>query len=192
MITKTALLLIDIQNDYFPDGRMELAGAEAAGQRAAEVLRCCRELQLPVVHIAHESVREGATFFLPGTEGQKIHRLVQPSEGETVLIKHFPNSFRETGLAEFLHQQGIADLLVAGMMTHMCVDATVRAAKDLGLTCTLIHDATATRTLAFGESEAPAAFVQTAFIAALASICDGVKNAAEMVRLLKEQAGFTG
>lgn len=176
-----ALLLIDIQNDYFPGGKMELNGAEAAARQAAKVLQCFRDRRLPIVHIAHEGVRAGATFFLPGTEGQKIHPLVQPQTGESVLTKNFPNSFLGTSLLELLRRLAVSRLVVVGMMTHMCVDATARAAKDLGLHCTLVHDATATRDLAFAGKPVAAAQVQSAFIAALSSVCDAVLSADESI-----------
>ena len=177
-----ALLLIDIQNDYFPCGRMELTGAEKAAANASEILQYFRNEQLPVIHIAHESVREGATFFLPETVGQRIHTLVQPLEGETVITKNFPNSFLKTPLLETLQRRGITQLVIAGMMTHMCVDATTRAAKDLGFACTLIHDATATRDLTFAGDLVPAAHVQTAFIAALGFICDTVIDTGGIIK----------
>jgi len=174
MDATTALLLIDIQNDYFPGGAMPLQGSERAAENAAALLRCARRHKRSVFHIAHESVRPGASFFLPATPGQAIHQLVEPEGEETVIVKHYPNSFLKTGLEDSLRQQGITHLLIAGMMTHMCVDATVRAAKDLGFDCTLAHDATATRALAFGNATAMAEQVQTAFIAALSGICDRI------------------
>ena len=184
MKNSQTLLLIDIQNDYFPGGKMELAGAEEAGRKAAAILQSFRDNQLPIIHIAHESMRPGATFFLPGTDGQKIHDLVQPLEGETVISKNFPNSFLNTPLLEILRQQGVKRLVIAGMMTHMCVDSTTRAAKDHGFHCTLAHDATATRDLAFSDNLVSAPQVQTAFTAALSAICDAVLPAAEVIRNL--------
>ena len=182
MNNSTALLVIDIQNDYFPGGRMELSGALQAALQAATVLRAFRGGRLPVIHIAHESVREGAKFFLPGTQGQRIHDLVLPLEGETVVIKNHPNSFLQTQLSDVLQELGITHLVIAGMMTHMCIDATARAAKDLGFSCTLVHDATATRDLSFMGEQVPAVQVQAAFTAALANICDAVKDAADVVQ----------
>lgn len=181
MKKSTVLLLIDIQDDYFPGGRMELVGAREAAARAASVLQCFRDNQMPVIHIAHEAVREGATFFLPGTEGQQIDDLVLPRADETVITKNFPNSFLATPLADILQRLEISRVVLVGMMTHMCVDATARAAKDLGFACTLIADATATRDLTFEGKCVTADQVQTAFIAALASICDEVCEAATFV-----------
>lgn len=162
-----ALLLIDIQNDYFPGGKMELAGSPEAGERAGALLTGFRRKELPVFHVQHLSVRPGATFFLPGTEGAGIHPLVVPVAGEEVITKHFPNSFRQTPLADRLQAQGITRLVIAGMMTQMCIDATARAAFDLGFECLLAHDACAARDLSFGSLTVPAEQVHTAFVAAL-------------------------
>jgi nicotinamidase-related amidase len=162
-----ALLIIDIQNDYFPGGAMELAGSEEAARNAAKVLQEFRRRGWPVVHVQHVSVRPGAMFFLPNTPGVEIHASVAPGEGETVFQKHYPNCFRETPLLEHLRRHNIRQLVVAGMMTHMCVDTTVRAAFDLGFECVLIHDACATRKLSFGDVTVAAGQVQASYLAAL-------------------------
>ena len=162
-----ALLIVDIQNDYFPGGAMELVGSREAAERAAGLLAAFRGRGLPIVHVRHVSLRPGATFFLPDTEGAKIHASVAPAAGETVIEKHFPNAFRETALLERLRQEGIDRLTIAGMMTHMCIDTTTRAAADLGFECRLAHDACATRDLAFAGSKVAARDVHNAFVAAL-------------------------
>jgi nicotinamidase-related amidase len=163
----TALLIIDVQNDYFPGGRMELEGADAAGAKAAQALAKFRKDGLPVFHVRHLSVRPGATYFIPGTEGVEIREAVKPRDGETVVEKNFPNSFRGTALKEHLEKSQIKNLVVAGMMTHMCVDATVRHAADLGYRITLLGDACATRAQSFGGESVPARQVHAAFLAAL-------------------------
>jgi len=167
---KTALIIIDIQKDYFPGGRMELVGAEAASQQAREALAYFRGQGLPVVHIQHITTRPGATFFIPETDGIAIHSSVAPLPGEPVFVKHFPNSFRDTSLREHLSSLGIERLVLAGMMTSMCVDATARAAFDLGYRNVLLHDAMATRDLAFNGQTVPAQQVHGAFLAALGSV----------------------
>ncbi|GAB4480637.1 MAG: cysteine hydrolase family protein [Anaerolineales bacterium] len=166
---KTALLVIDIQNDYFPGGKMELEGALAAGQKAGQLLQCFREHGGRHIHIQHESLRPGATFFIPGTEGIRIHDTVPHYVGEPIVYKHFPNAFRETNLLEILRGWQTERLVICGMMTHMCVDATVRAAADLGFTVWLAADACATRALRYEQISVPAEQVQAAFLAALGS-----------------------
>ena len=163
----TALLVIDIQNDYFPGGAMELEGADAAGEKAGGAIRAFRSRGLPVIHVRHLSTRPGSTFFIPGTRGAEIHDLVRPTGKESVVEKNYPNSFRATALQELLQKQGIKSLAVAGMMTHMCVDATVRHAADLGYKVTLLGDACATRAQAYGGESVPARQVHAAFLAAL-------------------------
>lgn len=177
---KRVLLLIDIQNDYFPGGRMELAGSVEAGERTGLLLAAFRTRNLPVVHVQHVSIRPGASFFLPDTEGVAIHASVRPREGETILQKHYPNSFRETPLLDHLRGIGADRLVVAGMMTHMCVDSTVRAAFDLGFACSLAHDACATRSLSFGSVAVPAELVHASHIAALHGIFCQAAEAADL------------
>jgi nicotinamidase-related amidase len=165
---QTALILIDIQNDYFENGSMPLHDSAEAARNASKVLKLFREDRLPIVHIQHLATREGANFFLPGTTGAEIHRDVAPLADEKIIVKHYPNSFRETGLLEHLQVNGITRLVVAGMMTQMCVDATVRAAKDFGFEVMLIGDACATRDLVLGGRSVAATDVQESFLAALA------------------------
>jgi nicotinamidase-related amidase len=163
----TALLIIDIQNDYFPGGAMELEGADAAGAKAGAALEKFRKNGNPVIHVQHLSVRPGSTFFLPGTRGAEIHPSVSPRDVETVIEKNFPNSFRGTKLEQTLKESGVKNLVVAGMMTHMCVDATVRHAADLGYKIMLLGDACATRAQSYAGEQVPARQVHAAFLAAL-------------------------
>ena len=177
-----ALLIIDIQNDYFPGGRMELEGADAAGARAGEALAAARKRGMPVLHMRHLSTRPGATFFIPGTKGADIHPSVSPKGEELVVEKNFPNSFRATRLEETLKQKGVKELVVAGMMTHMCVDATVRQAADLGYKVTLLGDACATRAQTFRGESVPAKQVHTAFLAALSGLYASVQDTKEWLK----------
>jgi nicotinamidase-related amidase len=164
---KQGLLLIDIQNDYFPGGAMELVGMTGAAAQAAKLLAKFRQEGRPVYFIQHLANRPQATFFLPGTPGANIHEAVKPSPAEPVIVKHFPNSFRETGLMEMLRRDGVEQLIIAGAMSHMCIDATTRAAFDLGFGCMVVEDACATRDLEFKGEKIKAADVHGAFMAAL-------------------------
>ena len=166
---KTALLLIDIQKDYFPGGKMELEGSFEAAQQACRLLGYFRSQELATVHIQHVSLRQEATFFLPGTEGVKFHESIIPMEGDTIITKHFPNSFRETILLDHFKSLSVENLIVSGMMTHMCVDATTRAAVDLGFKVMVAEDACATRALTYAGTTIPAEHVHKAFLAALKS-----------------------
>jgi nicotinamidase-related amidase len=165
--SKQALILVDIQNDYFPGGSFELVGMEAAAQKAQMMLKGFRDRQAPIFHIQHLSTHPGATFFLPGTEGAEINPIVAPNPDEAVITKHFPSSFRETPLLEKLQAAGVESVVICGAMSHMCIDATVRSAFDLGLSCVVIADACATRDLEYDGNVVAAAEVQCAFMAAL-------------------------
>lgn len=176
----TALLLIDIQNDYFPGGAMEVVGATAAAAQAATLLAAFRAKALPVIHIQHIAARRGATFLLADTIGSEINDAVRPAAGEPVFRKHFPNSFRETPLLEHLRGAEISRLVIAGMMTHMCIDTTTRAAADLGFICSLAHDACATRALSFNGVQVSAENVQAAYLAALNGLFAKVASVAEL------------
>lgn len=180
----TSLLIIDIQNDYFPGGKNPLEGSPAAGQQARALLDYFRQAGLPVVHIQHLSTRPDASFFLPGTDGVEIHEDVRPLPGETIVQKHFPNSFRQTPLLERLHSLDVQRLVICGMMTHMCVDASVRAAVDLGLECLLAEDACATKPLIHAGEMVPARHVHLAILAALDKTYAKVAPAAELIAAL--------
>ncbi|OGA72677.1 MAG: isochorismatase [Betaproteobacteria bacterium RIFCSPLOWO2_12_FULL_67_28] len=182
----TALLLIDLQNDYFPGGRMALEGSPGAVAKAAAALAAFRARGLPVLHVRHLSVRPGATFFLPGTEGAEIHASVAPRAGEPVVEKNFPNGFRGTDLKARLERAGVQHLVVAGMMTHQCVDASVRQANDHGYRVTLLADACATRAQKFGDETVPARHVHAAFLAALEGAYAKVVATDEFLKTLPE------
>ncbi len=164
---KTGLILVDIQNDYFAQGRMELVGMKEAGQKAAELLSLFRDNNWPTFHIQHVSVRKGASFFLPDTRGVAIHDCVAPHTDEQVIQKFYPNSFRETALLDELKKSQVEQVVICGAMSHMCIDATARAAFDLGFTCVVIEDACATRDLEFGGQTIAARQVHGSFMAAL-------------------------
>lgn len=166
----TALLIIDMQKDYFPGGKMELEGAVAASEQARQVLAAFREKGLPVIHVQHINLHQGAGFFLPHTRGVEIHRNVVPWPEEIVIQKHYPNAFRGTRLLEVLRELEVQELVICGMMTQLCVDATTRAAYDLGFSCTVVEDACAARSLRYRGELIPACQVHATFMAALNGI----------------------
>lgn len=163
----TALVIVDIQNDYFPDGKMPLVRPVEASQQAARLLDHFRRVRWPIVHIQHIAMRPGATFFLPGTPGADFHPNVQPLSDETIVQKNFPNSFHATPLLEVLREQQIDRLIICGMQTNLCVDAITRAAADYGFECIVAADACAARNLTFDGHTVPAEQVHYAFLAAL-------------------------
>jgi nicotinamidase-related amidase len=171
-----ALIIIDIQNDYFENGAMQLVGAEKASNNAKLILEQFRKEKKPIIHIQHIANRLGATFFIPKTKGAEIHKVVKPNSNEKVIVKHFPNSFRETELLEYLKSKNITDLVICGMMTHMCVDSTTRAAKDLGYNCLVIGDACATKDLELNGVRVKSIDVQTAILSALSNFYSTIKT----------------
>ena len=161
------LVMVDLQNDYFPGGKMELVGIEAAAENARLLLIEFRKTKLPIIHIQHISIPHNAFFFLPGTDGVKINNKVTPIEGEAVVVKNYPNSFRDTTLLEILRNMHIDDLVICGAMSHMCIDATARAAFDLGFNCVVAENACATMDLFFNNKIIKASEVHASFMAAL-------------------------
>ncbi|PWB72292.1 MAG: cysteine hydrolase [Anaerolineales bacterium] len=187
----TALLIIDIQNDYFPGGKFPLVDPEKAARKAYELLQCFREHKGHHVHIQHISLKPDAAFFIKGDSGSDIHDSVAHFEGEPIVYKHYPNSFRETDLLKLLQEWKIERVVICGMMTHMCVDATARAAADLGFQVLIAEDACATRDLQYGETTIPADLVHKSFLAALKSY-GRVMKAEEILALLANEMNIVG
>jgi nicotinamidase-related amidase len=166
-MAKRALVLIDIQNDYFPGGKWTLSRIESAADNAARLLAAARQSGDLVIHVRHEFPSADAPFFTPGSEGAQIHPKTKNREGEPVILKHHVNSFRETDLKSLLDNNGIEEVVICGAMSHMCVDAGTRAASDHGYKCIVVHDACATRDQEFNGTVIPADQVHAAFMAAL-------------------------
>ncbi|CAD0002326.1 cysteine hydrolase family protein [Flavobacterium salmonis] len=163
---KKALIIIDVQKEYFENGALELVNPIPASENAKRVLEHFRKENDTIVHVQHISA-EGIPFFVSGTQGVEIHENVKPLEGEKIITKQFPNSFRGTDLLEYLQSNEITHLVITGMMTHMCIDAGTRAAFDFGFECTVIGDACATMDLQINGQNVKAADVHNAFLAAL-------------------------
>src|SRR5258706_5137037 len=180
---KTALLIIDIQKDYFEGGKYPLVNPRAAAKNAYMLLQCFREHDGHHVHIQHISLSPDAAFFVKGDSGSDIHDSVAHFEGEPIVYKHYPNSFRETKLLEMLKDWGIERVVICGMMTHMCVDATARAAADFGFQVIVAEDACATRDLKYSDTTIPADLVHKSFLAALKSYGKVMKSE-EIIALL--------
>jgi len=136
-----ALLIIDIQQFYFPGGSSPLLNPEEASSNASKILNIFREKEMPIIHIRHNA-RSGAD----------IHTNVTPRTAEKVISKNEANSFNSTELFDYLKENDITTLVICGMMTHMCVEATTRAAYDLGFECTVIQDACTTKDLKYGNA----------------------------------------
>jgi len=162
-----ALLIVDLQNDYFPGGRMTLHNIGRAAENARKLLDHFRNTRQFTFHIRHTWDDPSAPFFVAGTQGAEIHESVAPRPDELIIVKHFPNSFRESSLLDELRGANIGDLTICGAMSHMCIDATTRAAADFGFNCTVVHDACATRDVEFNGQIVAADDVHAAYMSAL-------------------------
>ncbi|WKG01950.1 cysteine hydrolase family protein [Mycolicibacterium sp. HK-90] len=167
-LTDSTLVLIDCQNTY-TQGIMELEGVQAALEQTAELLDRARSAGIPIIHIQH-SDGPGSLYDIEGESGAIIAS-VAPREGEPVVVKQFPNSFVQTDLDDRLKGINASNLVLAGFMTHMCVNSTARGAFNLGYAPTVVAAATATRALAGPDSApVPAAAMQSASLAAMADL----------------------
>ena len=164
---KTGLLLIDIQNEYFPGGAYELFKAEETAKKARKVLEVFRHKKLPIFFVQHINCDEDADIFVKGSEGIEFYKDVYPKENEIKIIKHTPDSFFETKLLKKLKHNHVQHLVICGMMTHMCIDTTVRAAANYGFKVTLIEDACTTTDLPWKNGIINAKVIHDSFMAAL-------------------------
>lgn len=164
----SALVLIDLQNTY-RDGVMRLEGVEAAIAEAKALLARARGAGIPVIHVRHDA-GPGSPYDLTAANG-RISDEVAPEGGEAVVTKTRPSAFVGTDLEARLKGLGVTDLILAGFMTHMCVNSTARSAFSLGFRPTVVASATATRALPAPDgSVVPAAQLQAASLAALADL----------------------
>lgn len=162
-LSDSALIMIDCQNTY-TQGVMELEGVQPALDAAAELLDRARSAGTPIVHIMHDA-GAGSPYDVSADIGQIVDR-VAPREGEPVVVKNYPNSFASTNLHEQLQALAKDQLILAGFMTHMCVNSTARGAFTLGYSPTVVASATATRALP-GAGGVAAAPLQAASLAAV-------------------------
>jgi nicotinamidase-related amidase len=181
MTMSRALVVVDIQRDYFPGGRMPLHEPEAAAAKAGQVLDAFRAAGDLVVHVQHQSP-EGAPFLEAGTPGAEIMAPVEPAGDEPVVRKTEPNAFLGTNLEQRLRDADADEVVVVGMMTSMCVDATTRAGADLGFAMTVVADACAAPGLSHGGRDVAAEDVHAAFIAALGQGYATVADAEDLTR----------
>ena len=188
-MSNTALILVDFQNDYYPSyagAKWALSGTETAASNAAKLLAEFRNQGLPVIHVRHESSSDDAPFFLPKSEGAKIHISVTPLEQEPIILKHQINSFRGTKLQNILDELNVDKLIIVGAMSHMCIDAVTRAAVDIGYECNVAHDACATLDIEFNGVMVPANQVHHAFMAALSFGYCNVDSTEKLLELIRQ------
>lgn len=163
----TALIMVDVQNDYFKDGKNELVNTEQAIAHIKQALSLFRDKGLPIFYVQHISLQKNATFFLPNSDGIRIHEEIFPHPDEKVVVKHTPDSFFQTELQKYLELKNIKRLVICGMMSHMCIDTTVRTAKRLGYEVILLSEACTTKDLEWNDTVIPAETVHKTFMASL-------------------------
>lgn len=167
-MSQRAIIVVDLQNEYLSTGKLPLVGLDAALTNARRIIAGARAKNELLIYVRHEMKQPNAPLFVPGSEGVQIIAAVAPAEGEPVVLKNYPNSFRDTPLKQMLDAQGVKEVVVIGAMSHMCIEATTRAAADFGFSATVVHDACATKDLEFDGTKVAAAQVHAASMAALA------------------------
>lgn len=180
-MAKRALIVVDLQNEYRNEGKLPLERLDEAVANAGQLLAAARNDEDLIVHIRHETPGAEDAPFAAGSDGTGIIEAVAPEQGETILTKHFPNAFRETELKAVLDAANVQEVVIVGAMTHMCIDATARAAFDHGYGVTVVRDACATRALSIDGVEVPADQVHAAFMAALAFAYGKVVTTADLL-----------
>lgn len=163
----SALLIIDVQDFYFPGGKLPLFNSEAASEKASELLKLFRSQKIPVIHVQHKG-------------GGNIHKNVTPLPGEKVITKEEANSFAGTDLLDYLKFLEVKRLVICGMQTHMCVEAAVRAAYDYGFTVIIVQDACATRDLKWNERTISAGDIHASTLASLNRYYGSVADVADL------------
>ena len=167
-LAESTLILIDCQNTYTA-GVMELEGVQAALDEAEALLDRARSAGIPIIHIQHDD-GPGSLYDIEGESGSIVPR-VAPRNGEQVVVKNYPNAFVQTDFDDLLKTSNASNLVIAGFMTHMCVNSTARGAFNLGYSPTVVAAATATRALpGLNDATVPAAAVQNASLAAIADL----------------------
>lgn len=170
-----ALILIDIQNDYFPGGKNPLKNTEKTLNNILLLEEYFHKTNKPIFYIQHLS--NGSTpFFIPNTEGAKLSPKLSPKDSDEIIIKHEPNSFYNTNLGKKLIQYNINQLVICGWMTHMCLDTTVRQAYDYGYDITVISDGCTTKDLSLENEIISAEIVNNTFLSALNTKFSNVKS----------------
>ena len=180
----SALLLIDIQNDYFPsftESKMSLPDMDNACAHAERLLSVARKKGTLVIHVKHVMSSDSAPFFQPDTPGAELHGSVSPSSGEKLIEKTRPNSFIGTDLESFLRDGQVTRLTICGAMSQMCIDATVRAAVDLGFKVTVAEDACAAADIVYNGLGVPYDKVHASIMAPLAASYADVRKTSDCI-----------
>lgn len=183
----TALVLIDLQNDYFSSvegAKWPLHKTEAAAANALKILDKCRESNLKIIHVRHEFAMDNPPFFAPNSNGAKIHESLTPKDGEEQVLKNNVNSFKDTNLKELLDSSNIENVIIVGAMSYMCIDAVTRAASDFGYNCYVAHDACTTSNIEFNGVQVDATLAHATVMSALQFAYANVHTTDEILDLI--------
>ncbi|MDA8257073.1 MAG: cysteine hydrolase family protein [Betaproteobacteria bacterium] len=181
----TALILIDFQGEYFNPAKLPIPGGPAAARNAARLMDAAQRLGLKVIHVQHLAANPASPLFAPGSADADFVDPLRPRPGQEVVVKHLPSSFVGTGLDALLRASEVQTLLIAGLMTHMCVDSTARDAVSQGYKVIVAHDACASRDLpAFDGAIIPGDHVHRATLAALADRFADVMDTESLLGLM--------
>ncbi len=149
-LSESALVMVDCQNTY-RQGIMQLTHVEPALLEAQKLLNKARALGMPIIHIQHDA-GPGTPYDIRTNIGA-IADEVAPQNGEAVVVKQYPNAFWHTPLEAQLKSLNIEHIVLAGFMTHMCINSTARGAFNLGFKPTVVASACATRSLVGPQSK---------------------------------------
>lgn len=177
---KKALIVIDLQNDYFCGGNMELQGVNEALIQTNKLIKYARKEKYKIYFVQHFATKDDATFFVTNTKGVELHQDLDIQD-DIIIKKNYPNSFIDTTLKYELDKENISELIMCGAMTHMCIDTTVRAGFDLGYKILVASDACATKDLQFQKKIIKAQDVHFSFMSALASVFCEVKETEQII-----------
>jgi len=172
---KKALIVIDMQNDYFKNGTMELKAIDEVLIQINKLINYARIREYKIYFIQHFSLKKEAVFFVPNTKGVELHKDLD-IQNDMIIEKNYPNSFRDTNLQNELKKENINELIICGAMTHMCIDTTIRAGFDLGYKIDLVSDGCTTKDLIFKEEIVKADQVQKSYLSALGSVFCTIKD----------------
>ena len=144
---KRALLVIDVQNEYFT-GRMPVSYPAGSFDNILKAVDAAKQAQIPVILIRHGSPQPDATVFVKGSAGWEIHAALSAKAHLRIIDKHLPGSFTGTDLEDCLRSLGVDTVVISGYMTQMCCDTTARQAVHLGFSAEFLSDATGTLDIA--------------------------------------------
>ncbi|GAA5812121.1 hypothetical protein MFLAVUS_005571 [Mucor flavus] len=169
-MSEEALIVVDVQNDYFPDGNLPTWNPIETAEACAQLIQKFRQDGKQVVfvkHIIHDSQAEIFPALIKGTRGAEIHDIVKPLPTEKIITKHEVSSFVGTDLKEYLVSKGVKKLVVVGMMIHNCVNATVYSGVEEGFPCIVVEEAVNTMDQPYDGELVKAQDIKKAFLAGI-------------------------